>query len=529
MGLTRRTALQGTAAVGLLGPGSTVPAQALTTARLPVITRESVVRSLPELDRLVAGMLRRTGIPGLSLAVVHEDDVVHLAGFGLQQADRPEPVDADTVFQLASLSKPIAATVVAALAGDGLVAWDDPILRHDPGLALHEAWVTRQVTLRDMFAHRSGLPEHAGDALEDIGYDRAEILRRLRHIRPASGFRSHYAYTNFGLTAAAVAAARAAGKSWEDVSAERLYRPLNMANTSSRFADFQASANRAVGHMRQGTGGAWAARHVRDPDAQSPAGGVSSSARDLARWLRLQLGRGTLDGREVVRATALDETHRPHMISTPPRDPALDRPVFYGLGWGIDYDDRGRVRWSHSGAFNLGAATCVNILPAERLGIVVLTNAQPIGVPEALCRSFLDLAVNGQIERDWLALFGPLLAQAMAPDYGMTVDYARPPAQPSPALPAVAYAGAYESAVFGGIEVAGADVAGLVLKLGPKRQAFALRHFDRDVFSYQPIGENAFGPSAVVFAIGADRKAASVTIENLDTTGQGRFDRARPG
>jgi CubicO group peptidase (beta-lactamase class C family) len=111
---------------------------------------------------------------------VHQDRPVHLRGFGARQAGRPEPVDPDTVFQLASMSKPIASTVVAALAGDGLLAWDDPILRHDPAFAMHDAWVTRQVTLRDMFCHRSGLPGHAGDALEDLGY-RPERLFQQTH------------------------------------------------------------------------------------------------------------------------------------------------------------------------------------------------------------------------------------------------------------------------------------------------------------------------------------------------------------
>jgi CubicO group peptidase (beta-lactamase class C family) len=517
MTLSRRSALQGTA-LGLLGPGV-----AALRAAPAVVPRDTVERHLPGLDDLAAEALGRTGVPGLAVAVVHQDRLVYLKGFGVRRAGGPEPVGPDTVFQLASLSKPIASTVVAALVGDGAVAWDDPIHHHDPAFALRDPWVTRQVTLRDMFCHRSGLPDHAGDTLEDLGYGRDEILHRLRHVAPGDGFRSRYAYTNFGLTAAAAAAARAAGQPWEELSAERLYRPLGMASTSSRFADFLARPNRAAGHVRQD--GAWVARHVRDPDAQSPAGGVSSSARDLAAWLRLQLGRGTVDGREVVAPAALDETHRPQIVTSPPADPARDRPGFYGLGWNVGHDERGRVRWSHSGAFNLGASTCVVVLPAERVGIVALTNASPVGVPEAVCAGFLDLILEGQVERDWLAFMEPIMARAMAPDYGTAVDYTRPPAAASPALPAAAYAGAYRSDLFDAIAVVGTD-RGLTLELGPRRDQFALRHFDRDVFTYQPVGENAFGPSAVSFAVGADRRATSVTVENFDANGQGRFDRA---
>ena len=267
MNLSRRTALA--CATALLAPRP-VWAQAADG-----LTRDAVASSVAAFDNVVREAMARTGVPGLSVAVVHGEQVAYLKGFGVRRAGGAEPVDPDTVFQLASMSKPIASTVVAALAGDGVVTWDDPIVSHDPAFAMHDAWVTRAVTLRDMFCHRSGLPDHAGDMVEDIGYDRAEVLRRLRFIKPDSSFRSHYAYTNFGLTAAAVAAAKASGRSWEDLSAERLYRPLGMTRTSSRFADFIAAPNRAIGHVRADN--AWVARYTRDPDAQSPAGGVCST------------------------------------------------------------------------------------------------------------------------------------------------------------------------------------------------------------------------------------------------------------
>lgn len=516
MRVTRRSLLSATA-LGLLAPR-------LVLARTDaVVTAGSVDQYRPELDRIAQDILSRSRVPGLSIAAVYKDEVVYLRGFGVRQAGKPEPVDSDTVFQLASMSKPIASTVMAALAGDGLVGWDDPIVRHDAAFAMHDAWVTRQVTLRDMFCHRSGLPDHGGDLLEDIGYDRAEILHRLRHIRPASSFRSQYAYTNFGFTAAAVAAARASGISWENLCAARLYRPLGMTRTSSRFADFLASSNRAVGHVSQN--GAWIAKYTRDPDAQSPAGGVSSSARDLALWLRLQLGRGTVDRRDIVKAAALDETHRPQIVSAPARNPAVDHPGFYGLGWGVGYDDQGRVRLNHSGGFNLGAATCVNIVPAESMGVAVLTNAFPVGVPEAICRSFLDIMMDGKVERDWLALFRPILVKTMAPDYGTAIDYSTPLPNRSPSLGSAAYIGGYHNDLFDTVQVVGTD-AELVLRLGPKQDRFALRHFERDVFTFQPVGENAFGASAVTFMVGPDRKAMSLTIENLDINGQGTFSRA---
>lgn len=153
-------------------------------------TQAKVTAALGQLDALARQTLDKTGIPGLAVAVVYQDQVVYLKGFGVREVGQPDPVDPDTVFQIASVSKPIAATLVAALVGDGVVKWDDRIANLDPGFQLYDPYTTSQVTLRDLFAHRSGLPEYAGDLLEDLGYSREEILHRLRYLRPASSFRS---------------------------------------------------------------------------------------------------------------------------------------------------------------------------------------------------------------------------------------------------------------------------------------------------------------------------------------------------
>jgi hypothetical protein len=295
-----------------------------------------------------------------------------------------------------------------------------------------------------------------------------------------------------------------------------------MKNTSSRYADFVAAKNHALGHVL--INGKWVAKYVRNPDAQSPAGGVSSNARDLAQWLRLQLGNGKFNGLQIVDAEALAETHRPQIAR--PQDSSSGRTGFYGLGWNVDYDDQGRVRLNHSGAFDLGAATAISLLPSEGLGVIVLTNASPIGMPEAISKSLFDLVFTGKVEKDWFALYRQLFATELKPDYGTTINYNESPKHPSPALRAEAYAGIYYNDLFGEIEVVEKD-GGLLLLLGPKKDAFTLHHFDRDVFTYQPAGENAYGLSAVVFTIGADEKTTRIVIENLDVDGQGSFTTRR--
>lgn len=282
------------------------------------------------------------------------------------------------MFQLTSVSKPLGSTVLAGLVGDRLVKWDDRIIDHDPGFQMHDPYATATLTIRDLYSHRSGLPDHAGDLLEDMGYDRAEVLRHLRVIPTKNNFRSHYAYTNFGLTEGAIAAANTAGKPWEEISEERLYKRSGMASISSRLSDFLARTNRARGHVWMD--GRWVAKYQRKPDAQSPAGGASSSVNDMAQWMRLHLNGGTFNGQPIVSVEALAETYRPHMVTEPqPTKAAAERYGLYGVGWNVNYDELGRVRLGHSGAFSLGAATVVSLVPADRLGIVVLTNSQPLG------------------------------------------------------------------------------------------------------------------------------------------------------
>ncbi len=498
-------------------------AQPISAPLAPGITPETVKAALPELEKLATDLLKKTGVPGLAIAVVHQDQVVYARGFGVREAGKPETVDADTVFQLASVSKPLGSTVLAGLVGDRVVKWDDRIIDHDPAFQMQDPAVTASLTIRDTYAHRSGLPDHAGDLLEDMGYDRAEVLRRLRFVPTENNFRSHYAYTNFGMTEGAVAAAKAAGKSWEELSEERLYKRLGMTATSSRLSDFLARPNRARGHVW--IDGKWVAKYQREPDAQSPAGGASSSVDDMTRWMRLHLNSGTFNGEPVIPADALAETYRPHMVTEPqPTRTAGERYGFYGLGWNVDYDEVGRVRLGHSGAFSLGAATVVSLVPADRLGIVVLTNAQPLGVPESLAQSFVDLATYGKVQHDWFAIFKPIFEE-MALEGRSPIDYSKPPASRTPALANVVYLGTYENEFYGKLEIVGQD-GKLVMRQGLKKPAYPLTHYDRDTFYYDTAGENAVGLSGVTFVIGADGKAATgVTIENLNHEGLGTFMR----
>ena len=183
------------------------------------LPENAVENAIAKLDGIADDLMKKSGIPGMAVAVVHGGKTVYAKGFGVKDIKTGEKVDPDTVFQLASVSKSISSTVVAHQVGQNAIGWDTPIVSKLPWFALSDPAVTQMVNVGDMFSHRSGLPDHAGDMLEDLGYDRRYVLERLRQL-PLDPFRISYAYTNFGLTAAAEAVAVSAGKSWEDLADE---------------------------------------------------------------------------------------------------------------------------------------------------------------------------------------------------------------------------------------------------------------------------------------------------------------------
>ena len=479
-----------------------------------------MTHAVQEVEKLAQKQIDQNAVPGLAIAVVFQDKVVYAKGFGVRDVNTKAPVDADTVFQLASVSKPIGSTVVAELVGEGKITWDSKLNALDPTFEMFDPWVTREITVRDMYAHRSGLPDHAGDLLEDIGFTRSEILFRLRYQRPDSSFRSHYAYTNFGMTEGAVAAVKPYRLEWEEACAQKLYKPLGMTSTSSRYADFTARQNKALGHVL--VNGKWVQKFKRDPDAQSPTGGVSSSVNDVAKWIRLQLANGKFDGKQIVSEKPLAETHHPHMLTG--FNPFTNMPSFYGLGWNVSYDQQGRLRLNHSGGFDLGAATYVNLIPAEQLGIVVLTNGRPMGIPEALGTIFSDIALYGKPTQDWFPLYKQRFSDPATTGTVLGFDYSKPPASPAPALKNGAYLGKYANDFFGDIAIVEKD-GGLAIVEGPKKLTFPLKHYDRDTFTYDTIGENAVGRSGVTFTIGPDGQATQVVVENLNVHREGTFKR----
>jgi CubicO group peptidase (beta-lactamase class C family) len=474
--------------------------------------------AISKVDGLVNDLMRSTGVPGMSVAIIRGGKTVYVKGFGVKDASKgngqDNKVDADTVFQLASVSKSLGATVVAHEVTNNVVTWETPVVSKLPWFGLSDPYVTTHVTVADMYSHRSGLPDHAGDKLEDLGYDQRQVLERLKYL-PLAPFRSSYAYTNFGVTVAAQAVAAAAGKSWEDLSDEVLYRPLGMASTSSKYADYVARPNRAVLHVK--AAGKWEPRFQRDADAQTPAGGVSSSINDMARWLTMVMANGTYNGQQITSPQALLPAITPQVISTPASSPKA-RAGNYGHGFNATVTSSGRTEYSHSGAFASGAATNFVVLPSEDVGIIALTNGAPYGIPEALTAQFMDLVQYGQLREDWPVLYDHALGWMNNPEGSLVGKQA--PANAAPARPLTDYAGGYANDYWGPAVVT-QNNGQLQLALGPKNKAFTLSHWDGDTFTFSITDENA-APGTISKAVFSGN---TLNLEYFDTDKLGTFTR----
>jgi CubicO group peptidase (beta-lactamase class C family) len=488
---------------------------------------DRVEAALPKLDAYINSALAQTKVPGVSVAVIYNDQILFLRGYGVRKVGEGAAVDPDTVFEIASFSKPIASTIVAALVGEGEIRWDDHVADLEPNFKLSNPETTAQVTIRDFLSHRSGLGTESGDLLEDLGYARPEILYRMRYLALPGTFRKSYAYSNFGYTTGALAAAAKLGKPWETIADEQLYSRLGMTSTSSRFSDYENRPNKAALHFM--LNGQPVNRFVREADPESPAGGVSSSARDLAEWVRLQLNEGKWNGKQIVDANALAETHKPQICRNPV-DPAKPNDCpggqYYGLGWDVNTDGQGHTMVSHSGAFFLGAATSVYLVPDEHLGVLALTNSTPLGLPESICLHFLDLVHYGKPQRDYLALVAQLFNQMVDETQKASTDYS---ALPRPktlvaAKPLAAYAGTYRNEYFGTLEVS-VEKDRLILRLPPRGAYYELSHWDGDTFTYYFASESTgIGRRGAKFSLEENQ----VLIENLAPEHDAVFIRAKP-
>jgi CubicO group peptidase (beta-lactamase class C family) len=463
---------------------------------------------LQGLDAYIQKSMAEWQVPGLAIAVVKDDRVVFLKGYGVREIGKAALVNEQTIFPLASVTKPFTAAAVALLVDEGKVSWDDPVIKHLPWLRLRDPWVTREATVRVLVAHRLG-DERGPNAYifetHACGVRVDEIVRRLHYLDPGPRrFRDRSTYGDVNYLLAGEVVAAVSGMSWAEFVKSRLLRPLGMTSAATsplelwdakdlRPCPTSNFPSHPVG-IEDARSRNIAMEHVagdHGPRAtpwffwnMGPAAAVSANIVDVAKWVRFQLGKGTLEGKRLLSTATLEETHRPQILWTGPPSRTLF-PVgsqsghFWanGLGWFLT-DYRGRklvMHWGYTSAF-------IALLPEENVGVAVLTNLDHIrnSLSEALAVRVFDAYV-GAPERDWSAELLAKQKERGDPVTAREQEMARTRVSGTkPSLPLRSYAGTYSHPAFG--EVTVTEESGALVLHFPPSTAGDLEHWHHDVF-----------------------------------------------
>jgi CubicO group peptidase (beta-lactamase class C family) len=497
-----------------------IPATAQIKVGVPVSGKKTD-KTLAALDKLFASSLTAFNVPGMAVAIVQNDEVIFSKGYGVANVSTNEPVTDETVFAIASNSKAYTAAALATLVDQGKLKWDDKVRKYLPEFELYDPYVSNELTVRDLLCHRSGLATFSGDVMwYGSSHSRAEVLRRARYLEPVSGFRAQFGYQNILFLAAGEIIPAVTGKSWDEYIAKQFFSPLGMTRTSTSILNLPGNGVAAPHNEVKG-------KLVPIPwvnwDNIGPAGSINSSVKDHARWIRLQLGKGTLEGREYWKAARTDEmweNNTPVRVSNWQRHHMPSRHFNgYGLGWQL-MEYRGEKVVSHGGGYD-GFISQTVMVPGKNLGFVILTNSNN-SLPSCLMFEVLDAYLGGSEESDWVNLFlGYKKSDEEATETARKEDLANRKMDTRPSLPLSEYCGTYTSELYGDVEVAPGreDQGGLELYFKPTPLHDALlSHWHYDTFELTWQKQHMLPPGKATFVLDAQGKVTElkIVVDNPD-------------
>src|SRR3954462_1192440 len=463
------------------------------------------------IDKDVRDTIEAWHLPGLAIAVVQNDKIIFLKGYGIKEIAKTQPVTSDTLFEIGSTTKAFTATVMAMLADEKKLSWDDPVRNYVAGFHVSDPCTDALITLRDIASHRSGVARH-DELWDDSDLPREELIRRIGAMKVWRPIRAGYQYNNLMFVTAGEAAANAAKMPWEQLIKTRIFAPLGMTESRIAFSEW-ASSDHATGHRWSSKNEAAAIQPMRNYDALAPAGTIKSSAHDMAQWLRFQLAGGAIDGKRLMSLSAIEETPTPQTIIPIGTASRLLYPdmnfLTYGLGWNIS-DYHGELLVAHAGALN-GFRTNVALLPKRNLGIAILENIGRGSALAALRNTIIDLSL-GVAARVWNTdmLDAEKFEGAKADDAQREREAKRITA-PKPSHDLSAFAGTYHNAGFGDATI---TVLNDALTLHWERLNIPLIHENYDTFSAIDTTEDLVEP--VQFRLGADGSVAAFTLFGED-------------
>jgi CubicO group peptidase (beta-lactamase class C family) len=398
-------------------------------------------------DKYVAKAAADWRVPALAIAVVKDDSVVFAKGYGVLQKGSSQPANEHTRFAIGSTTKAMTSASIAMLVDEGKLNLDDPVTKYIPELQLSDPWVTRQLTIRDLLTHRSGLPGTDLFWASNWKYSQADVIRGLRYIQPTASFRSQWQYHNVLYALNGLIIERVSGMPWEQFVKKRIFEPLGMNETLALVSMIAGQPNVAVPHAL--VNDSVTVVPVRSTDPVASAGSVWSSVSDMAKWMRFVIDSGRVGNKRLIQQRTFAELVTPQIQAPMEEYPALQlaKPDFfsYGLGWFIQ-DYRGQQVWMHTGSIN-GLCAIIGIEPNKRLGVYVLENLDHAEIRHGLMYSAFDLFENGP-RRDWSADLKPIFAR---PPRATAAQAAR--ATSGPSLPLERYAGTYVDSAYGNVNV----------------------------------------------------------------------------
>ena len=440
-----------------------------------------------DIDDYAAQVLKTFAVPGLSVGIVKDGKLVFAKGYGIRKLGESATVDENTLFPIGSNTKAFTSALLASLVDAGKLSWDDPVYQRLPGFQMYDPYVSHEMSIRDLLTHRSGMGLGEGDLLfwPTTTYTRDEIIYRLRFMKPASSFRSRFAYDNLMYIAAGQIIPAVTGATWESYLRTKVLDPLGMKSTTLSAAEFKASANHAYPHQR--LDGVLRAIDFISLDNAAPAGAINSSVFEMANWLQLQLNRGAFPGGA---GRLFSEAQSKEMWTAQTILPNREFPgslahlnssfAAYGLGWGLR-EYHGRQLVEHTGGV-AGFVSRVMLVPEQNLGVVILTNAESGGAFDALLYHVLDHYL-GAPKTDWVAAFKSAEDQRSAQNASfMKEQDAQRESGAKPVLALEKYAGVYQDAWYGSATVH-QENGGLVFTLDHTPAAVGdLQYWQYDTF-----------------------------------------------
>ena len=509
---------------------ATTPPIRIDDTMAPLVWPGPDARQLAAFDAVVASVQRQFDVPGVAVAIVHDGKVVLERGYGVREMGKPAKVDAHTMFAIASNTKAFTAAALNMLQDDGKLKTTDAVIDHLPWFRMSDPAVTRQMQVRDLLSHRSGLSLGAGDLLywPTTTYTTREVAERLKDVPLTGGFREKYAYDNILFGVAQLVVEEAGGMPFKQFLERRIFQPLGMGETRYNSDDLKPGDNVAVGHakfdfkdLRPVGVTSW--RNV------SGAGGLYSSVHDLTKWMNTQLAGGVAaDGKRLFsedRQREMWTMLTPIPVgkpSVPELAPMVPNFLGYAQGWQLSDYAGHKLVW-HTGGWP-GQVSRLTLVPGRKLGVVVLTNAEVGHAFHAITYAALDMML-GTGPHDWKAAYAAAFAKAQGnadEDWNKHLAARDPNSKPS--LPLPRYAGTYRDPWYGDVVIRQGR-KGLELQFAKTAELLGdIEHWQHDSFIVRWRDRGLNADAFLSFALDPDGKVRELRMEPISPLTDFSFD-----